>query len=490
MIGGRSNKKSNCGPYKISNPTRKARSNKGSKRASYKMSGKSRKTRCNKGESRAPRGTRSVKRNNMAVVQHRSTRTKLSRARSKIVSPALLKALARSKIVRPALMKALARSKIVRPTLMKARPASSNSPIKYLHNSISSRRLKVGFKLNTRYPLLIDEKKLSNIKLISNSQDTGSGSTVYLLHNKKGEGYVLKISMVTKKKLYDNDNFPMTEVKMYKTMNILINKHITPHTFTIMDSMIVKREDAHADFKRTIRHDFGAIVMLNETAMKDDELFTLGALLDRKLLTNETLFLNIIFQVLYTLEAFNMINLKHNDLHLYNIFVIKYNKKNITPNSYYQYILADKTEVNLPNVGYSVRIFDYDRSCKTKSTKPFDYEIRPSSDAMVSLGQNCDLNHNFDTYKFIYGIRHFLPSFPKIQKLIESFFRKNSILLTKGKIKHEIYNKPIYGLRYGFLKKAVVENELISTKSMLKEIATQFKQPNGKKVSRYSLKYI
>ena len=45
-------------------------------------------------------------------------------------------------------------------------------------------------------------------------------------------------------------------------------------------------------------------------------------------------------------------------------------KKNITPNSYYQYILADKTEVNLTNVGYSVRIFDYDRSCKTKSTKP------------------------------------------------------------------------------------------------------------------------
>jgi hypothetical protein len=81
MIGGRktrSNKGSKRAPYKMSGKPRKTRSNKGVRgtRAPYKMSKKTRKTRSNKGVSRGPRGPRSVKRNNMAVVQRRSTRTR------------------------------------------------------------------------------------------------------------------------------------------------------------------------------------------------------------------------------------------------------------------------------------------------------------------------------------------------------------------------------------------------------------------------------
>jgi hypothetical protein len=78
---------------------------------------------------------------------------------------------------------------------------------------------------------------------------------------------------------------------------------------------------------------------------------------------------SVLFQVLYTLECFNRINFRHNDLHLGNIFV------EATPLKYILYIIdtdsATMSYVKVPTNGWTARIYDFDRS--TLACTPSSY---------------------------------------------------------------------------------------------------------------------
>ena len=379
------------------------------------------------------------------------------------------------------------------------RTAGKKGPVnskKIRHNSIFRRTQKLNknykLKLDIKQPLFIDQKLVSNMKMISRPNDSGSNSYVYLIHNDKGEGHVLKLTITTNDELKESGNYPLTEVKIYKVMNSLVKGFVTPHTFTIMDSLSVEREKFQSELKGMVPEGNGVVAILTETSMKKDTIMTLYDLLEQHS-PSENILLNIIFQVLYTLEAFNMINLKHNDLHMGNIFIIKYNE--IKQNVYHQYTLADKTKVFLPNLGYSVRIFDYDRSCKQPADPPFEKQILPAYDDFVSIGQTCDINANFDTYKFLYHLISDSKMPDSIKQIIKQFFRTDSTLITDGTIANgDVYNIPDdTGRRWGMLRGTVSgKDEMKSTHDMLKTLATNFEPLplGGELEAKYSLRYI
>ena len=356
------------------------------------------------------------------------------------------------------------------------------------------------FKLNNKYPLLVNPKLYPSIKLISNPQDSASGAAVYLLHNHKREGFILKLNFIFNKRDFnDLGSFPATEDKIYKLMNELVEKRITPHVITRMDSLRIKTNDLNdktiiPPMKNSV---YGIYAMLNETSSYNVNITTLYDFF-RKLhnigsLTNEVkdeIVLNILFQILYTLEAFNKIGLKHNDLHTGNILVFEEPRSG----KYIQYILSNGRKVNLEHIGFTTRIFDFDRSCKQKipGSRNFNYAIEPSNKKIYAdIGQTCIPNAKFDTYKLLYGLVDLLK--PIIGDLFYEFFHPDSYLLEDGKIRTgELYNKPIRGIQYGFLKKEPDDNEMLPTSEILEILADIIsdKKYVGHPFRKYSLKFI
>ena len=170
---------------------------------------------------------------------------------------------------------------------------------------------------------------------------------------------------------------------------------------------------------------------------------------------------SIIFQVLFTLQIFNIFGLRHNDLHLENILV----QKNTTP-TFYIYFITDTIYFAIP-VNYCVKIFDFDFSA-TKEIKNYklDYE-----GYCLSMGICNQKNIKYDLFVFLDSIRdatknHF-QSFNPIENFYKKcvneklsqhkFRRKHSLCFLAPKTKEE-YEKhwELYNKEEEFLK---LENE-------------------------------
>jgi hypothetical protein len=67
-------------------------------------------------------------------------------------------------------------------------------------------------------------------------------------------------------------------------------------------------------------------------------------------------FLSIMFQIMWTLEVFNRIGIRHNDIHFGNVWIDKLDKPR-----YFIYFLDDETYFAVP-VYHVVKIFDFDRA--------------------------------------------------------------------------------------------------------------------------------
>ena len=100
---------------------------------------------------------------------------------------------------------------------------------------------------------------------------------------------------------------------------------------------------------------------------------------------------NLIFQVIYTLECFERLNFSHNDLHLGNILVyVEYHiskfkdddnilgifadNEKYYKGKYITYVIDGK-EYKLPHYGFTVKIYDFDFSCKHKKNDSDNVEI-------------------------------------------------------------------------------------------------------------------
>ena len=300
-------------------------------------------------------------------------------------------------------------------------------------------------------PDLIDD---SSVVTISNPGDSASGSVVMLFKSKKtNHRYVLKVTGVIREQVVNAGrplNFPEIECQIYKEVSKLV-KNITPHTFTLVNNLLNIKRDTLPDnnyFKLngidTKRTYFS--VLLNETSSADSELRTLSDFI-YYYLNNYTeekkmkLLNNILFQIIYTLEVFNRVGIMHNDLHTGNLFIVMNNNRFDRPNyrktfKNYRFKSTDGTQysVKLENIGYEVRIYDYDRSYKFpkpgtlfpgyKSTELIRYYFQDINH------YHAEQNPYFDTFKILSHLyNNHLTDLPvEFIMKIRSFFNEKTLL--------------------------------------------------------------
>ena len=308
--------------------------------------------------------------------------------------------------------------------------------------------------LSKKYPYFVNPFKfdIKNMQILSTSEETGSGSCVFLLKRLDGKKYqyILKVTGIDNNEItFTGLNYPQLESKIYQIINKLVKRKITPHVFTIVGKIPnINREllQNNHKFKNSFldRNEFNfCYVMLNETSVRNTDIMKFGDFVD-KYNSHLSIFINILFQILYTLESFNRVGIIHSDLHLSNIFVV-INKNNILSDDYKKTINIYKFrdangnfhKIKLENIGFNIRIYDFDRSVKfpkknTMFKKKIHSEITKSLASFSSY--HTKENQYFDTYKVIahlYNHCKFDNSIvSQIQKLLESFFIEKELLIS------------------------------------------------------------
>lgn len=282
-------------------------------------------------------------------------------------------------------------------------------------------------------------------KLLSNPSESMSGSIVYLYTN-KGRNYILKLTspillMDTTK---NNIEGAIVEYQIYNYINILYLLNITQHVILSYGGSVLTIGDLkHKFIKANINIFYNKLpegvnltnfnslfMMLNETTIKDEKIINLLNFIEETLnddaiknnpekldILMYKVIPNLLFQIIYTLDCFYRLKIKHNDLHLGNILIYinpknilntpnysdkynKYNKYVVSHNNYYfgpnidefkEYFKMKNTYkgVNtylVPDLGFSVRLFDFDNSTvydfdnniivdfNYKYTRSFDFE--------------------------------------------------------------------------------------------------------------------
>ena len=346
----------------------------------------------------------------------------------------------------------------------------------------------------------ISNKTLTNIKdasvdIISKPDNSASNSVVFKITDTNTKFiYILKVMLDTD----DDDISFKTEEENYKTMKNILSKRLTPHVFTFIDSKILTPTEISGKslFKilKTIRRpkiNFTTIrkyyLLLTETS--DHHLMTLYDFLsiNKKNMTDHILF-NILFQIMYTLYIFNKLKIKHNDLHFGNIMVSIANRNILNTDrtyviKYNNIYHFDKKRVCLPNIGISVRIFDFDRTTKAVTDSYGKETCNTIIQRYMRKVQNCDENKYFDTYKVLFHLYKY--SF-NINDWIKSLFGNKDYIMDPSTKSGEMDNN------YGFLYTGV-DATMKTTKEILEQIVTKIEQVpeftlRGKKFSYYNPK--
>lgn len=196
---------------------------------------------------------------------------------------------------------------------------------------------------------------------------------------------------------YDN-SLPIEQINYQYVANALIRKHWTPHVASYIASFQCHPQNfqfAPQNEKLKILYDTMytddgrctsvkcAVDNESDNLIYDTETVNVlitermnGQKLEDWIKTQHSLaeWKSVLYQILYTLECFNRIGFRHNDLHLGNLFI-----ENI-PNAptYTLYVTnVDSTDqltyTKVPTKGHEVRIYDFDRStlsCERNSINP------------------------------------------------------------------------------------------------------------------------
>ena len=368
-------------------------------------------------------------------------------------------------------------------------------------------RIKNTMSLDFEY--FINPDIFYNIDLISNPEASSSGSIVYKFSTKGKYKYniILKITMLGEN-IEENED-ALIEYEHYKNMTLLIKKNITPYVFRSKDKLgpfrgdqldLINKEKLVKQFKfdfnnksldKTINSNY-FFAMLNETGEEGEVIPFMSFL--KKYYKNPQLkeiIYNLLFQILYTLECFNRMSMKHNDLHPYNIMVIL-KKKNLTNSKSYdkfcrKFIYTDKKgkkkSLFLPNIGIEVRIFDFDRSCKYKKTK-LSQKIY-SKFVEKNTHQNCEENKYCDTYRVLYYLYKFFNDIVSNTRnnkknniniisnliyFIKSCFNNLKLLIYGLNKKNKFLNLREKTTRFGILKSKPYRGEMLKTNEILLKI--------------------
>lgn len=358
---------------------------------------------------------------------------------------------------------------------------------------------KLKIDITKRY--LIDYK-FDEVKIISKPENSVSNSIIYLLKSKNKQ-YIFKITGMNHK--IGKLSPPDTEKTIYSIMNILVNKNITPHVFTLTNSTNTEipiskinkilQKDLKKLFSSKVNYIYPFIIETSDYTKKNISMYDFFILIIEKKIPNiEIIFLIILFQIMYTLNVFNIIGVKHNDLHLKNIMV-QINYKNILSKNHdiylNKYIIHDN-EYLIPNIGIDIRIYDFDRSCKFSNKIYPEYKFIESTEikSLHNVNTNCNVNESFDTFKILGSLYSLLKKYKdlvKLQLIIESFFYDKKLLnLNKGtktyldKYTNIKYNDIILdGSRYYLIDKQIPETIMMNTNSIANKLGELIKSSIG-----------
>ena len=335
--------------------------------------------------------------------------------------------------------------------------------------------------------------KFDDVKLLSRPDDSASNSIVYLLKSGNKQ-YILKITGM--KTIKGKLSPPDTERRIYSIMSLLVDKNITPHVFTLTESANkeIKIDNINKDFAVELNRLFRSskikyvYPMITETTDSTKDIMTLYEFMKREMVQLSSKKMKIIFQVLlfqliYTLHVFNLVGLKHNDLHLKNVFV-QINRKNIITNSQDNYCnkyVVGKNEYLIPNIGIDIRIFDFDRTCKLNNgVFPEFGEIESTYlKELYRLHINCNDNPSFDTFKVL-GELHKIASGKYQLKILEfilsNFFTSKGLNLLINDYYYDqttnvLYRDLIYkGHKYYLMDRPLPESLMDSTENICKTL--------------------
>lgn len=314
----------------------------------------------------------------------------------------------------------------------------------------------------------------TNIKLISNITSSASGSFVYL-YSHKNKNYIIKIAGY--KTLFSKIiiNNVIVENKIYNYLNLLYFMDVCPHFFY----------NYSATGFINNKNELSRLMLFNETRTSYENITNLLDTINKYI--NNVQFMNIVlpillFQIIYTLECFSRMKLKHNDLHLGNIMIL-IDKKNILQSDfnveeYTKYIIPHRTdndffgdnndyynlwksknkdngdkEYIIPNIGFKVRIYDFDRSILyNENNKPIIYDnkiynTKKNHKNHKHLIYNYDLTLNMNTIPC---------DLVDITKVLSALYNEKIIdtSITIQKIYDTLYIK----LYKSFFKKSNVDN--------------------------------
>ena len=124
----------------------------------------------------------------------------------------------------------------------------------------------------------------------------------------------------------------------------------------------------------------------------------------------------------------------------------------------------------------TIRIFDFDRSCKHDNGIYPEYKLIKSTlmKDLESLQINCSVNKSFDTYKILAEF-YFKLKNPDLKKIIEGFFLDLNILLHKEYKKDGVLYKDLVssGYRYYLINLPIPENIMKPTLTICNELGAK-----------------
>ena len=195
------------------------------------------------------------------------------------------------------------------------------------------------------------------------------------------------------------------ECSIYEMLIQFIIRNISPHVISggICEEETDTGNNYLSIYNETFNPEYYDVIFLKDFIIKyiEKPLF-------------ENALINILFQLVYTLRCFNIINLNHNDLHVGNILIFIDKENNIfnpefTLQKYNKYTFDDNT-LELLDLGIYAFIFDFDGSNKNKADDPVNQKLKVEikqpdyGDAFKNSIYNNQTNNYADTYKLLFAI--------------------------------------------------------------------------------------
>lgn len=175
--------------------------------------------------------------------------------------------------------------------------------------------------------------------------------------------------------------------------------------------------------------------------------------------------ISMVFQVLYTMECFNRIGLRHNDFHYGNILMRKSLFGKGSEDECICYVVYGKN-FYLPNI-YEPIVIDYDRTYVV-SLGANDY--LETSQYCIEYGQRNTINEKFDTFKFFSILRKFFSDVINDSDVDTFLNRTISKHIWKKQNGNHIRNTFLCEWkRYGYEEYVPSDDEMFTTRRMLND---------------------